>query len=158
MGPIPKTNFCEIRNVEKTLKLTILCYNTLWAHFYYHCKAHLYVARMTTQRSLHSWTFHSCDRCNNMTSPDKNDVNVAWRHIYTIDKKCVLSQGEHSFSCTTTTFLRVLERFPQLSTVHNYRHLYIYCPWYRERNFFFFGGGGFFWFFITSNYIFLTLL
>ena len=35
-----------------------------------------------------------------------------------------------------TTFLRVLERFPQLSTVHNYRHLHIYCPGYRERNFF----------------------
>ena len=28
MGPIPKTNFCKIRNVEKMLKLTILCYNT----------------------------------------------------------------------------------------------------------------------------------
>ena len=31
----------------------------------------------------------------------------------------------------TTTFLRVLERFPQLSTVHNYRH-----PGYREINLF----------------------
>ena len=29
-------------------------------------------------------------------------------------------------------------RIPQLSTVHNYRHLYIYCPGYRERHLFWF--------------------
>ena len=44
-------------------------------------------------------------------------------------KEYILSRARLHYN-----ILRVLERFPQLSTVYNYQHLYIYCPGYRERD------------------------
>ena len=58
-------------------------------------------------------------------------ISIELNHRYMLN---MLVKQMFYFGYIRVFFL--VERFPLLSTVHNYRHLFKYCPGYRERNLF----------------------